>query len=367
MTYSAASYTSQTSQYTFQKTKDGINTIGEYYGLLRAIYRTVSGKGKVIDLTDHTPLPFPDSWVKHTIKAGGQNVIYCEANVPNAIGTYIFAMGHGTESTYYKPWIDRANKLGFNVITVELPVPENNEFFANGDLINIGYKKIIGDTILNPDSPIFKNIPNTHPISIITHSASGQAFEINVKDDVEKANFAKRFFKIFHTGIMLDTANSSVNHYPIASFLYRHILSTLKHVHDKKLGSTEMDRYWLRHELDVDSRDYMVGVQSNPTHGQARCLKEAGMAHTEAVHERKGLTAEFVTLKRTILMGADETGACPLTAEGYANDVHGIDFVLLENTKHNPLMECSRGYSIISKQTVPHARRMAQAAAAASP
>lgn len=353
--YDAWHYTGEKTKQSLNKTKHGINTISEYVGLLKPAFRTVAGIGSVVDLSSIGSFDFPDHWTKHHIIAGEQEVTYAEAMVTQAIGTYIFAIGHGTESAYYQPWIDRANNLGFNVIAIELPEPENNEEFANGDSINLGYKKIIADTILNSNAPIFHNIPNWHPVTLVTHSASGEAFEINIKEDVEKAKFAARYNHIFHTGIMLDTANSSDHHFPLSSAIYKKF-SQLKHVRDKKLGSTEIDRYWIKTELEVSNKDYMFEIQSNPTHGQARRLKEAGIKHTTDVKNKNGLTPEFMSLKRTIIMGAEETGACILTAKDYANEVDGIDYIAMNNAKHNPLMECSGAYALISRTTLHSAK-----------
>lgn len=369
----ALGYTANTAYDTLQKTKNGISTVKDVLGLLRATYRTIRGTGQIIDIPPAQPKALPESWIEKKVIAGGHETIITEMPVEGAIGTYILAMGHGTECSFYKPWIERMNDLGFNIVTVQLPTPEYNEYFANGDRIDDGYQKVIADTILNPDSAVYENIPDWHTMSLITHSASGRGFESTIRHSESKAEFAEDTFgdRIFHSGIMLDTAHASIRHAWIFSNVYDWY-SQCKNVRNQTAGTTETDRYWIREELETAQENYAASVQTNATHAQAHALKHGGIDLVDSVENPSELGAAFKRLKRTIIMGNDETSACPLTGEDYANFVEGANFIGIDGVRHNPLMECAKAYEIIARRTIPYARQrykelQAQAAAAASP
>jgi hypothetical protein len=350
--------TAQSALSKYQKTKDGISSVKDAIGLLQATYRTIRGIGEVIENEGKCkPLPFPASWTQESVIAGDHETTICKMSVDKAIGTYIFAMGHGTESAYYKPWIERVNARGYNVVTIELPEPEHNDYFANGERINEGYEAIIADTVLNPASAVYRDIPVWHTISLLTHSASGQAFESALRKDDHKVDFAQAMFgdRIFHSGIMLDTAHSSLRHAWLFSVLYD-CYSQFTHVRDKKAGTTEADRFWIREELEVASNHYATTMQVNVTHAQAYALKHGGIDLVRSVKNPKKLSEAFKNLKRTIIMGLDETSACPKTGKDYADHLPGAEFIGIEEVKHNPLMECAKAYAIVARNTVPYTK-----------
>ena len=163
--------------------------------------------------------------------------------------------------------------------------------------------------------------------------------------------------RIFHSGIMLETARSSLKHAWLFSKGYDWY-SQRKHVHGQKAGTTDVDRLWIREELDVSQEKYAkVDTRSNVTHGQAHALKHGGINLVQTTENPQRLTTAFRELKRTIIMGLDETSACPLTAKDYADSVDGISFVGVDGVKHNPLMECAEAYKLIAKRTIPQARK----------
>ena len=355
---SAYDFTTQSALAKYYKTKEGISSIKDALGLLRATYRTIRGLGDVIENEGKCrPLPFPDNWTQESVIAGGHETTICKMSVDKAIGTYIFAMGHGTESAYYKPWIDRVNARGYNVVTIQLPEPEHNDYFANGERINEGYEAIIADTVLNPMSAVYSDIPVWHTMSLLTHSASGQAFESALRKDDQKVDFAQVLFgdRIFHSGIMLDTAHSSLRHAWLFSVLYD-CYSQFTHVRDQKAGTTEADRFWIREELEVAPSNYASNMQVNVTHAQAYALKHGGIDLVRSVKNPKKLSEAFKNLKRTIIMGLDETSACPKTGKDYADLLPGAQFIGIEEVKHNPLMECAQAYAIVARNTVPYTK-----------
>jgi hypothetical protein len=360
-------FTSQYTQAFIDQTRQDLKTVRDALGLLKATYRTISGYGEIIEIDEYQPHPFPDHWTEYHETFGGHVAAYTEMTVEDSVGTIVCAMGHGTEATYYKPWIDLMNKKGFNVVTLELPRPGTDEYFENGDPLDIAYEKIVGDAILNPESPLYRNIPDHHTVALLTHSASGQAFESNIAKFEDKARIAKDLFdnRIYHTGIMLDTAHSSQKFFPLSSALYNWF-SQCEHVRDKRLGSTEADRFWLREELEIEGKNFLKATQTNPTHGQARCLKVTGIDLLNRVENIQGLSDDFINLKRTIIMGEDEKGACPLSAEFYASSVAGIRYISVEGVQHNPLMECAEVYKLLMREVVSPTRA-AQAAADALP
>lgn len=335
-----------------------LNTIGgvqKASGMMAAVYRTLTIPPPPESFDINKRLPTPTGWQEDIIKSDGRDIKYTLIKTPNAVGTIIFPMGHGTEAAYYKPWVSRKNRMGFNVITIQLPTAENNEFFADGTPIEDGYQRAIKDSLMDKNSPIYNHVPDHHALLLLTHSAGGASVEKCLFDDDNNAKFIFEKFgdnNIFHTGIMLDTAHSSQRFHPTLSKMYDWY-STSEYPRIQRLGTTEADRYWLQHGLKINDDAYMHGIQRNPTHGVANALKHSGIQHVARVEACEDLEKShpyFAKLKRKILIGADEPSADPKTAEYYAGLIPGIEIRTFEDTKHNPIMECKYAYRELRKR-----------------
>ena len=141
--------------------------------------------------------------------------------VSDAQHTVLLSLGHGDTRQDYR-WLTKYLNLNkINVVLLELPIPENGTEYNCGLDIIYGYREMLSRFVLNENSPLFDKIPTEHQISLMTHSSSGLAFELECLASPQKAEFANtRFKEVIPVSPMFDTAGSSELFEPYLSEIY---------------------------------------------------------------------------------------------------------------------------------------------------
>jgi hypothetical protein len=283
--------------------------------------------------------PLPDHYQAEEVKLGNRDARIVISKSTLSKATFILPLGHGTNASHYIPSINYFNEHYADVRIMELTRPENNEHYADGTPITDGYDDIISNGLLNSSSPLLAGIPSYHSVYLITHSASGQSFERVIFSETSKAAFAiNNFEHVFHTAIMLDTANSSHAYEPKFSKLYDWY-SSHPNVRNQIAGTTPVDLEWLSGNIGINDK-FFNNTSTNPLHGQAGALKKGGINHVNNVFSTaaEDTSIDFISIPRTFISGQDDPSACPLTARDYARYIRAR-FTLLKGVEHNPLTE----------------------------
>lgn len=315
------------------------------------LFRPASNPETTTSQVIHLPPP-TDFKIQEDIEtvAAGLKVKGYRSFIPDAQDTVMFALGHGNQSHEYKQAVRALNRLKLNVVIVELPPPENNEYFADGRTIDEGYRDVIADTVLNSDSEFFRYIPLDHKIKLMTHSSSGLGFELNVMHDDNKAQFAKnKFSLVIHSSPMLDTAGSSHRHHWVLSEIYKWY-AQLDSVKEKVVGTAFLDslqqtfsavatRPLLSLTRAWNGEPLYYTTPQGATHGQAYKLKSAGIELFTSVEERlqSGELSEqsnALGINRFFIVSKTDNATDHRTAQDYAKAV-GADHHLLENGGHS--------------------------------
>lgn len=247
--------------------------------------------------------------------------------VSDAQHTVMLSLGHGDTRHDYR-WLTKYLNLNkINVVLLELPIPENGAEYSCGLDIVSGYREMLSRFVLNESSPLFDKIPTEHQISLMTHSSSGLAFELECLASPQKAAFANKKFKdVIPVSPMLDTAGSSELFEPKRSEFYKwYGKSRLSR--NFNVGQSHVDKVYLSL---LEWRRGIKRSRSSETsalHTQAVELKEAGIQLRKDIEAKikSGLLNKdhpFMMINRHFITGIYDDAADHQTT-GYIADLLG--------------------------------------------
>lgn len=308
----------------------------KYRRLFKAYRKTINTPFVAKPFEPPERAPLPDHFIVDEVQLGKRKTRLITSNSFKDRATFILPIGHGTDAYYYVNTASFFFAHGVNVRILELEMPEENTHYADGATITEGYDDIISEGILNRDSPVLDEIPDSQPVYLMPHSSSGQSLERVMFSSPDKAAFAlENYDHIYQTGTMLDTANSSQRHAPRLSALYLRY-SGHPNVSPQIAGTTIADKEWLLGNIGVDDC-FFDDISTHATHGQARHLKLAGIKLfndvAKAIEAGEDLKA-FRAVNRSYLHGKADESACPLTIKDYAT-LLGFRFNKFAKVGHN--------------------------------
>lgn len=300
----------------------------------KAVYKTLTAKAEKL----------PRAEINH------ENFEHHHATVDGSKKTIVFAMGHGTPIEHAEQAILDFNAMGINVIAIPCPQMNRRRKSADGHKIDKVYQDHIENCIYNPESPIYKLIPDDHEATIIFHSAAAEASEILMEKDDTHAKFLEEKFgdRKINTGILLDTVFSSEGHHPKKSVFYNQYANWFAY---HTAGSLELDLYFSGISND-EKPLYLDTIVINATHGQAKVLKNAGAQCVKRIKNSLNLKSTFNITSRIFLSGENENSACVETIKDVCKLIKGAKEVIAPNIKHNPILESAAIRSIIGDAVI---------------
>ena len=248
--------------------------------------------------------------------------------------TALIFLGHKTSINEAEQVFDEFYQAGISTLVVPLPAMNGHVHANDGRRIDVAYR----DHIKIAAQKLCEKIASNQEITIITHSSSGAALERAMQEDDDFAQFiANNTSQIIHLAAFLETAGSSFLVTPSLSRAYSFASST-PWLRDKRTGETALDRLWLKIPENVDKAQYLDSIKGNARHGQAGALKAGAQQHLKVVMKNPDPESCFQNLKRTFLVGSEDTASCPETTQFYADKfVKGATCEVLEDLGHDLL------------------------------